>query len=818
MLRGVPQQWRREEWKRYQPRRHTVPASANPESMRGSPDQLEQILALVAQYVEASPDVAQAVIEVNEDLKECAREICHIGRSHSSLELLEYVRFTQTVRNPNTYEESSDRGATALVELVALALISGPTSSNHVLGPSTDYSLPEAVERVLELGSRLVELVVLRNLLSGLEAGESRDTLAAIAQTRELFVRSPTYEHIVERTLNKLFGTPDMEQLCRDTLGFTVREAYRLFLAIEERCNMAVRVLQNRLGQLNEDLELLVSTSGGADALIDELRGLPEGTISALRDQFDRVWFPIPQESTFGPADIASATELPIDIVLSFLEVFEYTPTVADAGDFIEAVIGRPSPLRTQPILRDGDHRRFLVHSGLGIHSIREAVEAHLKATTDSAIYWKHRSAFLEQESMGFLTRILPTARVHRNLKYLGPRPKSHEKDGCPKDYSAIFEADGLLIVDDVAIVVEAKSGGIRPDARGGASHELSQDLRKLVTAASAQTKRLHDLVLKDHGVQLRDHSWLDLSAVREVHSIVVSLEDLSGLATSTAELLERNLLPEAHLPWLVSLHDLHIIGDLIQHVAEFVLYLRRRTNPEIIGLYHAVDELDYFMAFLVGGLTSEHQPVWIRDGDPVPNQIDIRLSDSDSADSIRVLTTHTDMLDAWYLYQRGVRTKPTPRPSLETHSEIRSIVDLLEQLQQPGWLSIGVALLDRDESSQQGIVACIAEMVGRTRQDGRNHTACIVRHGQASESSTLIFCSVGDASIADAEMNHLAGYVTAKKYQMRTAIGAGILFDTQEPLLPKRSIYDNRKHEPDAELDRLAESYGLDPVNDSDL
>ena len=336
--------------------------------MPASLEEVRHIVAILAQYVNTNPDAASAVVSVNEDLKACAQQINQIGHIHSAFDLLEYVRFTQTVGDPNRYEESSQRGSPALIELVALALTANHTiDSSYEATSSIDYPLPEAVQRVLDLGSKLVELAVVRSMLVGLEAGESRDTLSHIARNREMFVRSPTYEHIAERTLDLLFSTPQMEQLCRDTLGFTAREACDLFLAIDHRCNMAVQIFQDRLRQFSEDSETLIRISGSNSVLMDEPDGIPQAEIAALKEQFDRIWFPIHQESTFRSSDIAAATGLPVDAVDNFIEVFEYTPKVGDPGDFIEEVISGPSPLRTRPILRDDENRR----AGLGFCSWR---------------------------------------------------------------------------------------------------------------------------------------------------------------------------------------------------------------------------------------------------------------------------------------------------------------------------------------------------------------------------------------------------------------------------------------------------------------
>ena len=235
----------------------------------------------------------------------------------------------------------------------------------------------------------------------------------------------------------------------------------------------------------------------------------------------------------------------------------------------------------------------------------------------------------------------------------------------------------------------------------------------------------------------------------RRVHSIVVTLEDLSGLATTASELVARNLLSLDHVPWLVSLYDLHIVSDIAQRPAEFALFLQRRTDPEIAEKFHAFDEMDYFMAFLEGGLRTNEdspQPLYGVPGRPtVPASTGV----TPDREAINMLGSHTDPLDAWYLYEHGSRTEPAPRPELRTEPRIRAIVDALAAAQQPGWLSTGTALLDHDMPGQKRIVKLVDEALKLTRNDDENRTTCYVGRGAVAETSTLIFSTVTDATNA---------------------------------------------------------------------
>ena len=58
-------------------------------------------------------------------------------------------------------------------------------------------------------------------------------------------------------------------------------------------------------------------------------------------------------------------------------------------------------------------------------------------------------------------------------------------------------------------------------------------DLTGIVTKAAKQSVRLRDAILRDGGVRIEGEGWVDLSHVREIHTVAVSLDDLSSVTTA---------------------------------------------------------------------------------------------------------------------------------------------------------------------------------------------------------------------------------------------------------------------------------------------
>ena len=96
-------------------------------------------------------------------------------------------------------------------------------------------------------------------------------------------------------------------------------------------------------------------------------------------------------------------------------------------------------------------------------------------------------------------------------------------------------------------------------------------------------------------------------------------MDDLTSIATATAELVRAGLLDYDNIPWTVSIHDLELIVELIERPAQFLLYLRRRLNPDATVMFSAPDELDLFLFFFEDGLWVEPDPDQVRAAFPLP-------------------------------------------------------------------------------------------------------------------------------------------------------------------------------------------------------
>lgn len=632
------------------------------------------------------------------------------------------------------------------------------------------------------------------------------------AALREVFVRNLTYEHMLIDTLAGLFDEPAVELACRGVIGCTGAEVRSVVSAIQE---MHAEAWQGRFEHMAEFMNLLtaahaawLSAATAAHAAGDPPPEVNEAERQRAHELHDAAWAKPADASIVDPLAVSSRTGIPPEVVSTAVDLLSQPMTGGDPLVVAKAFLSGRTPFRTRPLLRDPDGSVMAVHESLVLAAVRDRFEEELKNSSGWDVYTKHRGEYLEAVSIEHLQTLMPGATVYSSLKYFVPDPTKVES--TPATYTKLVEGDGLLLLDDVAIILEAKAGAFGSEARAGDRVRLRSDLRKLLTDAAKQSARLRERIDGDGGVRLQDGTWLDLSHVREVHQIVVTLEDLSSIATATVELVRAGLLSIDDLPWTVSVHDLRIISELVDRPAEFLLYLRRRTEPMVTLLHHAVDELDLFLEFLANGLYVEPDPEEIHSRLPHLGEPSVAARRRFEGQGVAILTSRTDALDAWYFHSLGIREAEAPKPSHNANPKVRDLVDWLDQTRPEGWLGTGATLLAASSSLQGRFAKMAPDLQRLTRRDGESHSYTTFSAGDGNDTVLLIWVTLGSGESVEAAGRRLRSYMLAKKHQMQALTAACLIFGTGP--LPLALLYVKQSPGPDAELDALIAGSNLRP------
>jgi hypothetical protein len=182
-------------------------------------------------------------------------------------------------------------------------------------------------------------------------------------------------------------------------------------------------------------------------------------------------------------------------------------------------------------------------------------------------------------------------------------------------------------------------------------------------------------------------------------------LEDLSGVAPAAWRLQEAGLLPpDQQVPWVVGIHELELICQLVERPAQLVHYIlrRRRSNRQRIW---GMDEMDFFMRYLQTGL------FW---------------QDEELQDTHLELHNHTDPLDAWWFGERGIR-KPAKKPRQRLNKATRQMLDDIEATGMLGRIEAQLMVLDMAQSARERVAGSLRTLLRKTERDGQPHDMTLV-------------------------------------------------------------------------------------------
>ena len=443
------------------------------------------------------------------------------------------------------------------------------------------------------------------------EPGHVVPRLTHAAISREVFLRLPRFHDKEIALLRELFDG-DVRQSLVDRLGFGAEEMFTVYESLNsfiaqtafDRIRGAAIDLDKRVGESPELLAFLEAQPAGIDEAkkhIAGVQGFSEfgATVSLTFEQL--------KERT-------NLTDEPLHALLDRLSI-DLDET---HRGLVKGFLAGNNPMRIRPFVSrtgtDGQRVWLLVQPTWLIFGMRELFEIELSAKPMDQKYMKRRGEVLEKRGMRALVNSLGPDSALVNVEYTDRENKR-------------FETDGLILVGNVAIVLEAKSNRITPLARSGAAGRLWLELGPIITKAAEQAERLRALVQEGASLHIRSASsmqadgtieaprrnWeLDTTNITEVFTLALSLEDLNFIATVTAELVASGLIPPGtSAPWIVNVHDLEIATELLERPSEFVHFLSRRRRAADKNTVLANDELDYVMHYLLMGLyTDDHKDV----------------------------------------------------------------------------------------------------------------------------------------------------------------------------------------------------------------
>jgi hypothetical protein len=746
-----------------------------------------------ARYVQSASSHEDAAVAARTDLRTAAEEVARLACGLDLIKVVSSVNVGMIMNRTFTGAEPS----AAIMELIALVLVCRDSSASEVAAVTAESYLPPHVEAAAQEALAAGSMIALFDS----PPTDAEGVILYHSVQREITLRNPVYPHMLLDTLRGLFSDPTVNEDCQAAVGFTGLEAVNVmeavrslsntelakrFMRMEAARDASLPYMRSWQSQDKEEVQLPAEEHRvAAQQVLDAVKDLTTGIAQATVIDLDAV---------------AQHTGYQRSTVEAVLDAFTLTG-LTDIDGALDRFFRGDNPLRTAPIVTDAQGRRMLVHDALALPAVREVLEARLKAANRKDAYQHHRGDWVENAAIDLLADVLPGANVFRGFNYFVPDPKAATPQTDPGKFTKRVEGDGLILIDDVALIIEVKSVALTAEARGGVARQLRGKLRDIVTNAANQAARLRERIITDKRIRLDDGQWIDVSGVREIHTVAVGLEDLSGVTTATAMLVAAGILKPDNIPWTVSLHDLRIVSELLDRPSELLGYLRRRTQPEATWRYRAVDELDLFLLFLARGLYVEpdpHQAAQALPWSGPPSTADLRRF---AAQRPELVTSHTEPLDAWYESQLSATATPADKPRLIADQSLLELVDLIIRTGAPGWLSTTTSLLEGNGKVQRKFGRYAADLAKLVRRDPQHHSMTHLMGETSGKHVLLVWACHGPDEDADTAASYLSQYLQAKKHQTRAYRATCMLFDpTGKHLM--RLLYDNRPTGPDPVLD----------------
>lgn len=342
-------------------------------------------------------------------------------------------------------------------------------------------------------------------------------------------------------------------------------------------------------------------------------------------------------------------------------------------GDFAGTPF-RTLPARIKPLIQYGDQFYCCEPNLFRDSAYRSLQRAIIRRAPTYKEQWNLRQKELSENAFADVMRhCLRQANVLTEVYY--PLPGGNWA-----------EADNVIIIDDVLIILECKARveALRPPSENLDSHVSSID-RMLVDAYNQNKRTLEYLnspggapIFQRSGGQYQEIGHIDLGKFRHVFPICLTLECYTPFSSALKELSGVTPILGKYHPIAFGVDDLMAMKYLFDKAGEFLHYLDVRQSlaatPEVL----LFDEMDHVGAYISN------------------NRVDLRVQDdfvgNQKADMVYLDGFDRDVLGPYFQSPNWPNGSP---PSQKFPPVLEDILRALDRTIAPGWLAGDSALRD---------------------------------------------------------------------------------------------------------------------------
>lgn len=248
---------------------------------------------------------------------------------------------------------------------------------------------------------------------------------------------------------------------------------------------------------------------------------------------------------------------------------------------------------------------------------------------------------------------------------------------------NALYEADAIFRVDNSIFVLEAKSHKMRANALKGRRLTLREQLKEIIKGADIQADRFINYIFEKKSVQVISNGKevdLDVNGITEFKKIIVLYEDLSPHLAWVSALIDEELINQSNVPWIVALHDLMAVQEIIERPDVFHKYLSLRyelNNRSDIIFHDEMEILGYFM-----GESSNLPPV---------------------EDRRMIMNAFSGCVDGYFMSNQK-------KPELYLPSNVGALLRNVYERHISGWRQLSLLLLSLNRKTLDSLNSCLSD------------------------------------------------------------------------------------------------------------
>lgn len=357
---------------------------------------------------------AEASERLRNEVRIVVDEIAAITEDLDAFDLVELLRLREIPIVPVEGLRPGYDGSAAVIELVSVILLCREGRIRPGIN-RIDSRPHEVIDELHDHASRLIRLATFRALATA--ASRQEDGLAVLAAEYQSYfvgVRGLQYESVQARHDKALFDRPEIEELLRNSVGFSYGEFERVRDAIQDRYSSVLTGLRDDTGEI-----MLRVDSENREPTPEEVHRLQESTISMM--------FLPGERAAFTAQDLVAFTNQSLPNIESVLDAFSVGfDANRNPCDAVMDFLRGANPLSRTCLVKAVDGKHIMTSSQIGSDSFRALVESVLKKDTKAwRRYDKARADISEQLTLRSVSKVLKTLPAYANLKYYGPKQVS---------------------------------------------------------------------------------------------------------------------------------------------------------------------------------------------------------------------------------------------------------------------------------------------------------------------------------------------------------------------------------------------------------